>query len=78
MIPIRVRCGLLVYEAKLGRETERVPDPLNPGHLDLEVTPYPVKTLLDENFRAVKSSPVTVFPQPSAQTESCAYGDPSR
>ena len=57
MIPIRVRCGLLVCEATLGRETERVPDPLDPGHLGRsvdEVTPYPVKALLDENFRAVK------------------------
>ena len=45
-------------EATLGRETEHVPDPLNPGDFlssgDLEATPYPVKGLLDENFRAVK------------------------
>jgi alpha-tubulin suppressor-like RCC1 family protein len=45
-------------EGCLGRLTENVPNPSNPKEFldsdELSVTPYPIQSLLDENFRAVK------------------------
>jgi len=45
-------------DAALGRITQDVPDPNNPGAFlnvdDLTSIPHPLQTLVDEGFRAVK------------------------
>jgi regulator of chromosome condensation len=45
-------------DAALGRITQDVPDPVNPGSFmdvdELTAYPHPLKTLVDENFRAVQ------------------------
>ncbi|PPQ65585.1 hypothetical protein CVT26_000534 [Gymnopilus dilepis] len=46
-------------DAALGRITQNVPDPNNPGSFlsvdDLTAIPHPLQSLIDENFRAVKA-----------------------
>lgn len=45
-------------DAALGRVTKDVPDPNNPGSfIDIDTItsyPYPLQSLVDENFRAVR------------------------
>lgn len=45
-------------DAALGRITQDVPDPNNPGSFmdidELTAVPHPLQTLIDENFRAVR------------------------
>lgn len=45
-------------DAALGRITQNVPDPNNPGSFlsidELTSIPYPLQSLVDDNFRAVK------------------------
>ncbi|THV08325.1 RCC1/BLIP-II [Dendrothele bispora CBS 962.96] len=50
-------CGLN-DDAALGRDTQNIPDPNNPGSFldidELTSIPHPLESLLDENFRAVQ------------------------